>query len=151
MKATSPSLLFITAVRLMTLCGGSRQTRHVSNAITKEGDLDGSYRGNLPQRNWGLRGMARHLQILAFIILGLFLNEAPANAQTAHFSYAQVTLAYTGFDSYGQVAVDTSGNVFFVDALYGAVKEIVAAGGYATVKTLGGGFTNPLEPVMNLG
>jgi sugar lactone lactonase YvrE len=127
----------------MALCGGPKQTMHVANTNTQVGDLDVRCRGNEPRRNWGWRGIAGHLQIIVFILLGLFINEVPLHSQTAHFSGAQVTLAYTGFDSYGQVAVDTSGNVFFVDALAGAVKEIVAAGGYATVKPLGGGFIAP--------
>jgi DNA-binding beta-propeller fold protein YncE len=87
----------------------------------------------------------RHLPILAFIITALFLSPITLCAQTAHFSGAQITLANTGFDSYGQVAVDTSGNVYFVDSSNGSgsVKEFVAAGGYVTVKSLGGGFIVP--------
>jgi len=38
------------------------------------------------------------------------------------------------------VAVDGSGNVFVADPGNGAVYEVLAAGGYATVNTLGSGF-----------
>ena len=41
------------------------------------------------------------------------------------------------------MAVDGSGNVFVADFGNGAVKEILAAGGYTTVKTLGSGFYGP--------
>jgi Domain of unknown function DUF11 len=39
--------------------------------------------------------------------------------------------------------VDASGNVFVADDLHHAVKEILAAGGYTTIKTLGSGFSLP--------
>ncbi len=39
--------------------------------------------------------------------------------------------------------MDASGNVFVADTGNNAVKEILAAGGYATVKTLGSGFLKP--------
>ena len=38
------------------------------------------------------------------------------------------------------MAVDGSGNVFVADTGNNAVKEILAAGGYTTVNTLGSGF-----------
>jgi hypothetical protein len=41
------------------------------------------------------------------------------------------------------VAVDGSGNVIVADTQNSAVKEIVAASDYTTVKTLGGGFNSP--------
>ncbi|MGB7847536.1 MAG: choice-of-anchor D domain-containing protein, partial [Candidatus Acidiferrum sp.] len=41
------------------------------------------------------------------------------------------------------LAVDASGNIFAADAVNNAVKEILAASGYQTVKTLGSGFNNP--------
>ena len=41
------------------------------------------------------------------------------------------------------IAVDGSGNVFLGDQDNNAVKEIVAAGGYTTVNTLGSGFSSP--------
>ncbi len=40
--------------------------------------------------------------------------------------------------------MDGSGNVFFADSNNNAVKEIVAAGGYTTVHTLGSGFNSPI-------
>ncbi len=41
------------------------------------------------------------------------------------------------------MAVDGSGNVFVTDSHNNAVKEIIAAGGYTTVNTLGSGFSIP--------
>ena len=41
------------------------------------------------------------------------------------------------------VAVDGSGNIFFTDGTTGAVKELVAAGGYTVVNTLASGFIDP--------
>jgi sugar lactone lactonase YvrE len=41
------------------------------------------------------------------------------------------------------VAVDGSGNVFVADRRNNAVKEILAAGGYLTVKAVGSGFSSP--------
>jgi len=46
----------------------------------------------------------------------------------------------SGFAGPYCVAVDGSGNVFVADRNADAVKEIVAVGGYTTVKTLGDGF-----------
>ena len=40
-------------------------------------------------------------------------------------------------------AVDALGNIFVSDAGNSAVKEILAAGGFLTVKTLGSGFSSP--------
>ena len=42
------------------------------------------------------------------------------------------------------IAVDGSGNVFVAVGSQNAVYEILAAGGYTTVKTLGSGFSSPL-------
>ena len=42
----------------------------------------------------------------------------------------------SGFQDPAGVAVDPYGNVFVADELNGAIKEIVAAGGYSTVLTL---------------
>ena len=39
--------------------------------------------------------------------------------------------------------MDSSGNVYVADTGNSAVKEILASGGYKTVKTLGSGFLNP--------
>ena len=41
------------------------------------------------------------------------------------------------------MAVDGSGNVFVADTQNNAVKEIVAAGSYTTINTLGSGFNQP--------
>jgi sugar lactone lactonase YvrE len=49
----------------------------------------------------------------------------------------------SGFSFPMGMAVDGSGNVFVADYGNDAVKEILAAGGYTTVKTLGSGFFTP--------
>ncbi|HXW76598.1 MAG TPA: hypothetical protein VEJ20_04235, partial [Candidatus Eremiobacteraceae bacterium] len=54
-----------------------------------------------------------------------------------------VALGAGQFSYPGAVAVDGSDNVFVADTGDQAVKEIVAAGGYSTVNTLGSGFTGP--------
>jgi DNA-binding beta-propeller fold protein YncE len=48
-----------------------------------------------------------------------------------------------GFNWPGGVAVDANTNVFVADSGNNVVKEIVAAGGYATINTLGSGFNYP--------
>jgi sugar lactone lactonase YvrE len=123
----------------------------------------------------------RNRTICASLLVLFLLAMSPINAgaQTAHFSYAQLTLV-SGFDFPDGIAVDHSGNVFVADTFnnnvdeipngcldpscvkllsnsfdwpfgiavdasgnvfvadngYTAVKEILAASGYATVKSL---------------
>ena len=84
--------------------------------------------------------------LLTLVLLAIPVN---AGAQTAHFSYVQVTLG-GGFSSpdvgdgpFG-VAVDASGNAFVADTSDSAVKEIPSGCTSAScVKTLGGGFSYP--------
>ena len=73
------------------------------------------------------------------MLLALLAN---AGAQTAHFSYAQTALRIS-ITSPSGLAVDGNGNVFVADTLNNAVKEILAAGAYTTVNTLGSGFFQP--------
>jgi streptogramin lyase len=76
-------------------------------------------------------------------LIACLAGFAPAlRAQTVHFSGAVLTLG-SGFRSTLGVAVDRSGNVFVADYFGNTVKEIVAAGGYTTVKTVGSGFGGP--------
>jgi len=63
--------------------------------------------------------------------------------QTAFLPGTQSTLASGSFTSPNGVAVDASENVFIADSSKTAVNEIVAAGGYTTVNTLGSGFSQP--------
>ena len=80
---------------------------------------------------------------LAVLLLSALVGFGPsAEAQTAHFSWAITTLG-SNFSNPSGVAVDANGNVFVADTNNNAVKEILAAGGYSTVKTLGNGFSNP--------
>ena len=70
------------------------------------------------------------------------LAALPLNSQTAHFSGAIVALG-SRFGGTAGVSVDGNGNVFVADLNNNAVKEILAADGYATIKTLGSGFNTP--------
>ncbi|HWE84588.1 MAG TPA: hypothetical protein VG267_06565, partial [Terracidiphilus sp.] len=63
--------------------------------------------------------------------------------QVAFPSNAAVNTVGSGFVQPSGVAVDGGGNVFVADYGSGAVKEILAAGGYTTVSTLGSGFSFP--------
>jgi sugar lactone lactonase YvrE len=61
---------------------------------------------------------------MLFLLLTLGAISLNVDAQTAHFSYAQLTLG-GGFSSPSGVAVDGSGNVNVADYNNNAVKEIV--------------------------
>jgi hypothetical protein len=62
----------------------------------------------------------------------------------AHYANAQGEVSIgSGFNNPWGVAVDRNGNVFVADTGNSAVKEILAVGGYTTVKTLGSGFNSP--------
>jgi hypothetical protein len=61
------------------------------------------------------------------------------NAVHEYFAADRYTASKTiggGFNQAGSLAVDDSGNIFAVDVNNGAVKEILAAGGYTTIKAL---------------
>jgi streptogramin lyase len=81
------------------------------------------------------------------------LFAAPlAHAQTAaNFSYVQTKLGGSiRFSSLRGVATDASNNVYVADYGSGKVYEILAAGGYTTVNTLGAGsFANPTDVVVD--
>ena len=57
----------------------------------------------------------------------------------------------SGLKTPSAVAVDASGNVFVADTANNAVKEILAAGGYTTVKVLGSGFSSPSSVAVDGG
>jgi sugar lactone lactonase YvrE len=63
--------------------------------------------------------------------------------QVAFLPGTRNTLASGSFSSPSGVAVDVSGNLFVADSGNSVVKEILAAGGYAIVNTLGSGFSQP--------
>ena len=89
-------------------------------------------------------GIKRRIaRIGAFALATLCLGASMAEAQTAHFSEAVSTLPASGLNFPSGVAVDGSGNVFVSDHGNNAVKEILAAGGYTNVLTLGSGFSGP--------
>jgi len=81
--------------------------------------------------------------LLALMLTLLLALAGTASAQTAHFSYTQVTLG-GGFSNPTGVAVDSSGNVFVGDTFHGAVKEIPRGClAYSCVWTLANGFGSP--------
>src|SRR6185437_7660188 len=64
---------------------------------------------------------------------------------------ANESILGSGFNAPQGVAVDGSGNVFVADTNNSAVKEILAEGGYTTVKTLGSGFSYPVGVALDGG
>jgi hypothetical protein len=78
---------------------------------------------------------------LALLLPGLVMG---LHAQTAHFSYTQLTLASSGFGDPNGIAMDGSGNVFVADSGGNAVYEIPSGCTTSScVKTLGSGFSGP--------
>jgi len=69
-------------------------------------------------------------------------TAAYASSPVAHFSGVQTAIGI-GPSSPAGVAVDSNENVYVADPSDGLVKELLAAGGYATINTLGGGFLQP--------
>jgi sugar lactone lactonase YvrE len=55
----------------------------------------------------------------------------------------------SGFNQPYGLAVDSSGNVFVADTFNNAIKEVMAAGGYTTIKTLASGLDLPWSVVVN--
>ena len=78
---------------------------------------------------------------LMLTVLQLFLPASLRAQAAAHFDSAEVIINY-GYLPIG-VAVDGSGNVFAANDSNNTVTEILAAGGYTTVKSLGSGFKGP--------
>jgi large repetitive protein len=55
----------------------------------------------------------------------------------------------SGFNQPYGLAVDSSGNIFVADTNNNAVKEVLAEGGYSTIKTLASGLDLPWSVVVN--
>ena len=72
-----------------------------------------------------------------------YTNNAVKRMPQGCVTSACVTTLGSGFDKPDFVAVDISGNVFVSDSNNFAVKEILAAGGYTSVKTLLSGIHFP--------
>ncbi|HEX4005859.1 MAG TPA: hypothetical protein VHX60_06770 [Acidobacteriaceae bacterium] len=66
-----------------------------------------------------------------------------SNATTGDYLPNALSNLGGGFGSPMGLAVDASGNIFVAEYGGGAVKEILAQGGYTTVNTLGSGFDTP--------
>ena len=93
------------------------------------------------------KGLFENLgQILAatsrpmWLALAVLVLVSSAAAQTAHLTGGSTITLGSGFNQPTGVAVDKDGNVFVADSGNNAVKELLAAGGYTTVKTLASGF-----------
>ena len=82
--------------------------------------------------------------VLSLVVGGAWKTAAAQNG----FTYAQRTLG-SGFSNPSGVAVDASGNIFVADHDNGAVKKILAAGGYTTVNTVASGFSTPYDVVVD--
>lgn len=77
----------------------------------------------------------------AFLALLCTMGFGPAFA-AAQIVYVDQLLG-SGLSRPYDVAIDANGNLFVSDYGHSAVKEILAAGGYTTVNTLGGNIADP--------
>jgi sugar lactone lactonase YvrE len=82
---------------------------------------------------------------LCAVLLALACCAWNSAAAQNGFTGAQRVLGAGFNNGYGikGIAVDSRGNVFVADPGNNAVKEVLAAGGYTTVNTLGSGFNQP--------
>ena len=99
-----------------------------------------------PRLQWRLPSSRLHRSaapagLAVLLAIGAAWSALPAQAQVT-FNGAQRTLG-SGFNKPHGVAVDADGNIFVADTGNNAVKEVLAVGGYTTVKTLGSGFNGP--------
>ena len=71
------------------------------------------------------------LRARTFLIPALLVTPGIARAQAVHFAGVESVVASTNLSNPVQVAVDTAGNVFVLDAGSSRVlKEVPSAGGY---------------------
>jgi sugar lactone lactonase YvrE len=98
-----------------------------------------------PTRPWTRSGGARLLNSASSIVSSTYLSGVGSGAQTTFaLSTPGVPILLGGsFADPQGVALDGYGNVYVADLGKHAVYEILAAGGYTTIKTLGGGFNSP--------
>ena len=73
------------------------------------------------------------------------VTEIPIGCQTQ----SCMQLIGSGFNQPYGLALDSSGNVFVADQGDGAIKEVLAAGGYTTVNTLASGLDLPWSVVVD--
>ncbi len=92
----------------------------------------------------GLRRGAVAFYDGSFKVLATVLIYGVATGPQTSYQPATKSTLGSGFALPGGVAVDANSNVFVADDYNHAVKEILAAGGYTTVKTLGSGFRTRL-------
>jgi hypothetical protein len=72
-----------------------------------------------------------------------FLQGTGNGPQISYTPAAHAVLGIGGPSVPRAMAVDSAGDIFVADTYNNAVKEIVAAGGYTNVITLGSGFSTP--------
>lgn len=77
------------------------------------------------------------------LLFALAIASVEAHSQTVVAVNGLAQVLGSGFEHPIGVAVDRTGNIFVTDFDHDLVKEIVAAGGYTTVRTIGSGFAGP--------
>ena len=80
-------------------------------------------------------------------------SSSVVNEMLAVGDYTTLLPLVSGLNTPGGVAVDVNGNVFIAESGNNVVKEVLAAGGYATVNTLGSGsgFASPVGVAVDAG
>jgi hypothetical protein len=76
-------------------------------------------------------------------VLGNSFVHGIGNGPQAAFSLSMPVTLGGGFHQPTGLALDAIGNIFVADLNDNMVYEILAVGGYTTIKTLGGGFDGP--------
>lgn len=83
------------------------------------------------------------------LLVSVPISGVGTGPQIAFRPGTQSTLASGSFTSPSGVAVDASGNIFVADPGKNSVSEILFAGGYTSVNTLGSGFSKPAGVAMD--
>jgi len=83
------------------------------------------------------------------VLASVPISGVGTGSQVAFQPGTESALASGSFISPNGVAVDATGNVFVADFGKTAVTEILAAGGYTTINTLGSGFSQPAGVAMD--
>jgi len=113
-------------------------TTHVFN-VGNTCTVDVNFKPTAPgQRN----GAVELLDNVGYLLAIGYVQGTGVGPQVNFPPGTQSTLG-SGFVRPTGVAVDASGNIFVSFGGLGVVKEMVAAGGYSTIKAVGSGFTSP--------